>query len=626
MCGISGFIDFKCEATIADIEKMISATAYRGPDDSGSFFQEEENAHIGFGHNRLAIIDLTSAGHQPMYFQDLTIIFNGEIYNYEEVKNELTTLGHSFTTHSDTEVILHAYAEWKRDCVSKFIGMFAFAILDKEEGSVVLFRDRAGVKPLYYYWDGSLFLFASEIKPFHQFSRFSKEIDMKAVSLYMDYGYIPSPFCIFKNCHKLDPGHSLCLDLSAKKYSISKYWDVDDYYRKPKLNISYNEAKAKLEPLLKSAFEYRMIADVPVGVFLSGGYDSTAVAAILQHGRPEKIKTFTIGFEDGNNEAPFANQIAKHIGTEHTEYYCSTKEAQDIIPQLPHFYDEPFADSSAIPTILVSRIARKHVTVSLSADAGDEIFAGYHYYRSFQKTASLLLRVPYPARRIAGFMTDIVYACLPKSGIKLKLSRLVRALKADNRSLPFVLHESYFQLPSYIRSRLFSSAALQKMAPEETGVSFDEILSVALSVDYKGYLRNDILTKIDRATMSVSLEGREPFLDHRLVEFAAQLPYQFKFGSTQKMILKDIVHKYVPKEMLDRPKMGFEMPVSQWLKNDLSYLLDDYLNSEAIERSKVFNPVFVTNLHREFLKDNVDDPFLIWKILQFQMWYDKWIS
>lgn len=626
MCGISGFVDFKRELTSKDVEKMVNSTIHRGPDDSGTFFHISEIAHIAFGHNRLAIIDLTSAGHQPMSFEDLTIVFNGEIYNYEEIKRELIALGHSFTTHSDTEVILHAFIEWEHDCVSKFIGMFAFAIMDKRDNSVLLFRDRAGVKPLYYYWDGSLFMFASEIKSFHEINRFEKAIDMKAVSLYMDYGYVPSPHCIFKNCHKLNPGHNLRFDLSNRFFSINKYWDVNDYYRKPKLNITYEEAKTKLEALLKSSFEYRMVADVPIGVFLSGGYDSTAVAAILQDGRQQKIKTFTIGFKEGNNEAPFASKIAKHIGTEHTEYYCSIKEAQEIISDLPHYYDEPFADSSAIPTILVSRVARKQVTVSLSADAGDEIFAGYDYYRSYLKTAFLLLKVPYPARKLAGFVSNLIYRLLPDSSTKLKLFRLINALDSDDKSLPSVLHDSYFQLPSYIRSKLFSNVDLQRMEPDNSTISFDEILSVALSIDYKMYLQNDILTKVDRATMSISLEGREPFLDHRIIEFSAQLPYEFKFGNTQKMILKDIVHKYVPKAMLDRPKKGFEVPVLKWLRNDLAYLLNDYLSPEAISRSGVFDAAFVSKLRSNFLKGNVDDPFLIWKILQFQMWHEKWIK
>ncbi|NQV74416.1 MAG: asparagine synthase (glutamine-hydrolyzing), partial [Bacteroidetes bacterium] len=405
MCGISGFVDFKKQLDKESLKGMVHSTTHRGPDDSGCEFYSNQAEHIGLGHNRLAIIDLTAAGHQPMHFDDLSIVFNGEIYNFGEIKDELTKAGHSFKSHSDTEVILHAYKEWGNSCVDRFIGMFAFAIYDRGCSSIILFRDRAGVKPLYYYWNNDLFLFGSELKSFSKIGNFIKEIDFDAVNLFMDYGYVPAPFSIFKNCMKLYPGHILILDLSGKNYTISKYWDVADYYRLPKLKISYEEAKTKLESLLISAFNYRMISDVPVGVFLSGGFDSTAVAAILQKGRKEKIKTFTIGFQEGNNEAPYAKDIASYLGTDHTEYYCSIREAQDILPLLPYYYDEPFADSSAIPTILVSRIAKKEVTVSLSADGGDEIFAGYIYYRSFVKTADLLLKIPSILRKILGWGT-----------------------------------------------------------------------------------------------------------------------------------------------------------------------------------------------------------------------------
>ena len=625
MCGISGFIDFKKEATLVDLEKMLSTTIHRGPDDSGTFFETNEHANIGLGHNRLAIIDLTAAGHQPMHFHNLSIVFNGEIYNFEDVKEQLRFLGHSFVTNSDTEVILHAFSEWKEECVSRFIGMFAFAILDKKNAEVFFFRDRTGIKPLYYYWENELFLFASEVKPFHQFSRFNKCINMEAVSLYFDYGYVPAPLCIFKNCYKLLPGHFIRLDLRKKQYSINKYWDVEKYYKKQKLDISYEDAKEKLESLLESAFNYRMVADVPVGIFLSGGYDSTAVAAILQKNNISKIKTFTIGFKKGNNEAPFARKIAHYLGTEHTEYYCSIKDVEKILPQLPFYYDEPFADSSAIPTILVSQIARKNVTVSLSADGGDEIFAGYHYYRSFIKTVIYIRKLPKIFRLAMGYGIKLIYTLLPDSGIKFKFLRLQKALNADSSLMPYVLHDSYYRLPIYKRKRLFSNNFLKKTYEIESIKSIDETLSIALSLDYKMYLQNDILTKVDRATMSISLEGREPFLDHRIIEFVAQLPSEYKYGSTQKKILKDIVHKYVPIEMMNRPKLGFEMPVLEWLRGELSYLLDDYLSEESITQSGIFDASYIQRIKTKFLNGKENDPFLIWKIIQFQMWYRRWM-
>ena len=628
MCGIFGFVDFKKQLNNENLKLMLKATEHRGPDDSGTDFYTNCVENIGLGQNRLAIIDLSDAGHQPMHYKDLTVIFNGEIYNFNEIKEELHVKGHKFNSHSDTEVILHSYKEWGIKCVDRFIGMFAFVIYDRSRNSMVLFRDRAGVKPLFYYWNDDLFLFGSEMKSLMTIDKFKKEIDLDAVNLFMDYGYVPSPLCIFKNCMKLSPGHTLTLDLSNKKYIVEKYWEVIDFYQKPKLNITYDEAKAKLESLLISAFNYRMVSDVPVGVFLSGGFDSTAVAAILQNGRKEKIKTFTIGFEEGNNEAPYSKVIADYLGTEHTEHYCSTKEAQSIIPMLPYYYDEPFADSSAIPTILVSKIARQHVKVSLSADGGDEIFAGYIYYRSFVKTADLLLKIPSFVRKIIGFAAKVVYNVVPQSDFKTRLTRYIKVLFASDMDIPFLLHESYFKLPDTVRKKLFKNTKLNKAKSIQSNKNpfIQETLSAGLAMDYKMYLQNDILTKVDRATMSVSLEGREPFLDHRIIEFVAQLPFTFKLGNASKMILKDIVYKYIPKNMMDRPKSGFEIPVSQWLKGDLSYLLDDYLNEGALKESGIFNIDFVKQLKKDFFSSKLKDPFIIWKILQFQMWYKKWMN
>jgi asparagine synthase (glutamine-hydrolysing) len=371
-----------------------------------------------------------------------------------------------------------------------------------------------------------------------------------------------------------------------------------------------------------------MVSDVPVGVFLSGGIDSSVVAAILQKGRKEKIKTFTIGFEEENDESPFAKDIASYLGTDHTECYCSISEAKDIISLLPNYYDEPFADSSAIPTILVSRIAKKVVTVSLSADGGDEIFAGYIYYRSFVRTAGILLKIPSILRKILGWGTRLMHSIMPKSTFRNRLPRYIKALLASDTDLPYLLHESYFQLPNDVRKKLFMNTRLHdyKALQVNQNPSIRDTLSVALAMDYKMYMQNDILTKVDRATMSASLEGREPFLDHRLIEFAAQLPQTFKLGYTSKRILKDVLYKYIPKEMMNRPKMGFEVPISLWLKGDLSYLIHDYLSDASIEKTNFFNSNYVKQLKSDFFNDKLKDPFIIWKILQFQMWHEKWMS
>lgn len=628
MCGLSGFVDFTRKSNIEILNKMVSILGHRGPDDSGSEIYHSEFADIGFGHNRLSIIDLSPAGHQPMDYEQYSILLNGEIYNYLEIKQELIGLGHNFVSKTDTEVVLHAFAAWGSSCVNKFIGMFVFVILNKQTNEITIIRDRAGVKPLFYYWNEGLFLFSSELKAFHQHSGFEKKINVNSVYQYMDFGYIPSPYCIFENCHKLEPGHILTFSIIKETYEITKYWDVNDYYRLPKLPISYDEAKEEVEKLLLSAFEYRMVSDVPVGVFLSGGYDSTAIAALLQSKRTEKLKTFTIGFEQGTNEAPYAKEIANYIGTDHTEYYCTTKEAQEIIPTLPFFYDEPFADSSAIPTILVSKLARESVTVALSGDAGDEIFAGYTYYKSFKRNLSLISMIPAPFRKILSHFTDIIFNIEPNinSKFKNKIEVLSKALKADPKHLAQDLQHSFFTLNQNIKNNLFvSDYTMQNTVFNNDFTNFTDGLSIALASDYGMYLQNDILTKVDRATMSVSLEGREPFLDHRIIEFVAQLPIEYKFGTTQKMILKDIVHKYVPKHIMDRPKMGFEIPIYSWLKKDLAYLVEENLNPTIIAKTGLFQPNYVQKIRQDFDNGRLKDPTIIWKLLQFQMWHTKWM-
>jgi asparagine synthase (glutamine-hydrolysing) len=561
-----------------------------------------------------------------MNYNHLSIVFNGEIYNFREVRRELEQLGHTFKSESDTEVILHAFDEWGAPCVSKFIGMFAFAILNRKTLEVSFVRDRAGVKPLFYYWRDGLFLFGSELKAFHAHSRFMKRLNLNAVHQYMDFGYVPSPHCIFEDCGKLEPGHILTFSINRKGYTITKYWDVRDFYCLPSLSLSYDDAKEELEKLLLSAFAYRMVSDVPVGVFLSGGYDSTAVAALLQSSRGERLKTFTIGSREGSNEAPFAKEIARHIGTDHTEYYCTTKEAQEIIPTLPYFYDEPFADDSAIPTMLVSKLARKDVTVALSADAGDEIFAGYANYRTFVNNLALIDKIPSGLRKTLSRLSSLGAVTVPDNSLRHKVETLSQILRLEEKQIPQVLLRNYLTISKTAKRRLFNSSEVYQYTVYDDDFSrFKDRLSIALGTDYIMYLQNTILTKVDRATMSVSLEGREPFLDHRIIELAAQLPSKYKYEHTTKMILKDIVYKYVPKQLMDRPKTGFDVPIDSWLRTSLSYLLEENLNPRMIEESGVFRSSYIQDLRKKFMKGNLHDSTIIWKLLQFQLWYNKWM-
>lgn len=627
MCGLSGFVDFTKKSDIEILSEMVSTLTHRGPDDSGGELYDLESVNVGFGHNRLSIIDLSKAGHQPMNYDKYSILLNGEIYNYSEIKNELIILGHKFVSETDTEVVLHAFAEWGENCVKKFIGMFAFVILDRNLNELTIIRDRAGVKPLYYYWENDLLLFASELKAFHKHPSFIKKINKNAVFQYFDFGFIPAPNCIFENCKKLNPGHILKLNLESKSIKIDKYWNVVDAYFLPKSNVSYEVASDELEKLIQSACEYRMVADVPVGVFLSGGVDSSLVTAILQKNRRDtKLKTFTIGFADGTDEVPFAKEIAKHLGTDHTDYYCTTKEAQDIIPTLPFYYDEPFADSSAIPTILVSKLARNDVTVALSADGGDEIFGGYTYYNTYLSNIKTLSKLPKFLFKISGKTLKFLSFFLKDFKLKRKFIAISDVLQQGKNNLAQNLQKSYFLIEkSQVNELLNFQRNEEKLIFDLDFSKCNDNLSAALAIDYSFYMQNDILTKVDRATMAVALEGREPFLDHRIIEYVAQLPSDFKIKNTQKRILKDILYRYIPKNLMDRPKNGFVIPIDSWLKKDLAFLLDENLNEHRLSEVGIFNIEYVKRLRIDFDKNKLENSTMIWKLLQFQLWYKEWM-
>jgi len=629
MCGITGFVDYKNRNSRADLEKMVDVLSHRGPDDNGVEIYRCNTCQVGLGHARLSIIDVSSSGHQPMSFENLTITYNGEIYNYIEIREELISLGHKFKTNSDTEVILHAYKQWKKEAVHKFIGMFAFAIYDKKSQELVLFRDRAGVKPLYYFVKDNIFLFSSELKSFYSNPEFPKEIDNKSLGNYFNFGYIPAPNSIFKDTFKLQPGHILTYSLSKNSYSIAAYWKPRDFYSRHKLTISYDEAKHDLKVLLLNAFQYRMVADVPVGVFLSGGYDSTAVAALLQENMTNKLKTFTIGFKEGNNEAPHAKQTAELLGTDHYEYVCTTKEAQDIISDLPFYYDEPFADSSAIPTILVSKLARQYVTVALSADAGDEIFSGYNSYTLLRKYLGVLNKIPNSLKNSSIVSLNVLSKLLPGNKISLrhKIQGIYKSLNQDELLQGKLLFKYMNSLPKEYNKNLFNEEIKFYSSSYDTEpvIAIDSIENAMLT-DYQMYLSGDILTKVDRASMSVSLEGREPLLDHRIFEFVSRLPLQYKLDSfTGKRILKDIVHDYIPYEMMNRPKTGFSIPLKSWLQGDLSFLINEFLSEESLAKSEIFNSRFVKKKIDLFKRDKLHYVPFIWKILMFQMWYFKWM-
>ncbi len=634
MCGISGFIDFTKKTDVNNLKDMTRQLIHRGPDGEGYAIFDSQFATIGFGHRRLSIIDLSTAGSQPMHFENLHIVFNGEIYNYVEVKKELTALGHSFVSSSDTEVILHAYKEWGDSCINKFIGMFTIVIFDDINNSVFICRDRAGVKPFFYYWHNDLFLFASELKAFVKHPFFKKELNIDSLSAYMQYGYVPTPHCIYNYCKKLEPGHYANFNLENKAITLKKYWSVYDAYNKPKISIDFEEAKLETDKLLTSAFNYRMVSDVPVGVFLSGGIDSSCVAAILQKSNIEKINTYTIGFEDEvMNEAPQAKAIAKHLNTAHHEFYCTTKEATDLINDLPFFYDEPFADSSAIPTMLVSKIARQHVTVALSADAGDEIFAGYNRYDYILKYSKLIANTPKFLRKgIEAFMSNIPANKIPVLNKKYLFSsrynKVKNVIKSENAK--DILHNLSKGFSDNEVALLFKqpiNTLTTNFQSNKLSSSNYSILSDLMATDYETYMLDDILQKVDRATMSVGLEGREPFLDQRIIEWAAVLPDHFKYNNGEKKyILKEVLYKYVPKALLDKPKMGFAIPLTSLLLSEYKSYVEHYLSSDFIKKQSIFNEVVVENIKTSFYNGRTELTEKLWTLLMFQMWYDNWMK
>ena len=634
MCGIAGFIDFHKKSTKSNIQSMIEPLNHRGHDGEGVSLFKSKNAMIGFGHKRLSIIDLSQAGKQPMALNHLHITYNGEIYNYQEIKNELLELGHHFNGESDTEMILHAYTEWGIKAVERFIGMFAIALFDEKKQEVVFIRDRAGVKPLFYYQKNDLILFSSELKSFHEHPEFEKKLDLNAVAAYMQYGNVPTPHCIFKNCGKIKPGHYLKINLENKSQQEIQYWNVYDFYNQPKLNLSFPEAKIQTKELLKSAFNYRMVADVPVGVFLSGGYDSTTVSSLIQAESTARLKTFTIGVPDiGLNEAPYARDIAKHLGTDHTEINCTEEEAIEMIKDLPFFYDEPFADSSAIPTTLVSKAARKDVTVALSADGGDEIFGGYNRYDFMHRYGKTLNSIPKAVRKIlVGAMSNVSSDKIPVLKNKYNFHNRYEKLKTvlndpSEKEIMLSLSQQFNdeQMKSVMKSEFTSLPTM--FQSKEMLEDFKSPLSYMMAIDFQTYMLDDILQKVDRATMTNSLEGREPMLDHRILEFAAQLPDEYKYqNGIKKRILREITHDYIPKVLLDRPKMGFAIPIAKWLKNELRDHVEEYLNEDRIEKQGIFNWEFITKLKMDFYKGRKEYDSKLWYFLMFQMWYERWME
>lgn len=633
MCGIVGLWDFEAPVDSAVLESMRDTLAHRGPDDSGLFV--DPAAGVGLGHRRLTILDLTPAGHQPMSFDGVWIVHNGEVYNFKELRRQLTSLGYTFQSNSDTEVVLKSYREWGLGMLERFRGMFATVLWDTKERRLHLIRDRAGVKPLYYFWDGHKFIFASELRAVLAHPGVHKVVNRDALVFYFKLGYVPAPYSIFANVFKLEPGHVLTVT-AEKNLQDQTYWNVLERFRElapraASTRIDETAAADELEKVLAQSFKERMVSDVPVGVFLSGGIDSTLVAAMLQKDSTSRLKTFTVGFEEkGYNEAEEAKNTAVHIGTDHQELYLDSRMALDIIPRLPDIYDEPFGDASGIPTYLVSRFAREHVKVALSADGGDELFAGYRIHHSLRRAFKIFSRLgPFRKQLIGLGGLPPIKGLLEKKpgGAQEKLRKLAEIVAGEPTwSRFYFTARGFWGDAEFDGSLARGRAAAGFLAPfEAVEGDVGGFMNFMRAADFRSYMCDDILVKVDRASMAVGLESREPFLDQRIVDYAAGLPVDLltREGET-KRILKRILFKYVPREMVERPKKGFVVPLDVWLKKELRPVLTDYVTKTRIASEGVLDWSAVRAELDAFLRGRVTRSDRLWLVLEYELWREKW--
>lgn len=641
MCGIAGFISLSTSNNLSsNALQMIEQLHYRGPDDKGTWIDSKKN--IALAHSRLAIVDLSPTGHQPMesHNERFVIVFNGEIYNHNEIREELEQgqPAISWHGHSDTETLVAGFSAWGVEAtVKKATGMFAFAVWDKQTEVLTLGRDRLGEKPLYYGWQEGTFFFGSELKALKAHPDFEAEIDRDVLSLFIRHSYIPEPYSIYKKIFKLKPGCLLTLKKDNKKTTIAPYWSVISIAKsgiKSPFTGSPSEAVDELELKLGQSVKQQMMADVPLGAFLSGGVDSSAIVSLMQAQSNKPINTFTIGFDVADyNEAKYAKKVAKHLGTNHTELYITPKESRDVIPDLPHIYDEPFADRSQIPTFIVSKMAKEHVTVSLSGDGGDELFCGYNRYLITAKSWQSINKFPPIMRRLTarGLMSVsprtwsniaklIPHNKRPRSaGDKIHKGAGVigsSSIQEVYRGLTSIYkHPELLVLNSKEPPTL-----LTDNYPDLT--EFNDIESMML-LDTLTYLPDDILSKVDRAAMRNSLETRVPMLDHEVVKFAWSLPLNYKLrNGVSKWPLKELLYRHVPKKLIERPKTGFDIPLGEWLRGPLKDWAEELLDEHRLTKEGYFDAGIVQNLWREHLTEQFDHNLVLWNILMFQAWLD----
>jgi len=626
MCGIVGIVrNDRSDVDQALLARMCAAIRHRGPDDDGFYV----NGAVGLGMRRLAIIDLKS-GQQPIHNQDRTawIVFNGEIYNYRELRDKLEKLGHTFYTNSDTEAIVHAYDQYGADCPNHLRGMFAFAIWDERTQELFLARDRVGKKPLLYAQVNGQFIFGSEFSALLQHPDVGKDIDVEALDHYLSFMCVPAPLTAYRAIRKLEPGHSLRWRKGEIK--IERYWQPD--FSK-KINISEQEAGERAIEILRDAVKVRLMSEVPLGAFLSGGIDSSAVVALMSEESSAPVKTFSIGFEEQDfSELHHARRVAEHVGADHHEFIVRP-DALEVLPLLVEHYGEPFADSSAIPTYYVARETRKHVTVALNGDGGDESFAGYERYAAM-RLAERYHRIPAVLRdTVMRQAIELLPSSQTKRGRIRDVKRFIQAasLPKIERYLRWVsVFDSQAKQDLYtadFRQQTENSSAANILDPWFARANGSGIVDAALLTDIMTYLPNDLLVKVDIATMAVSLEARSPFLDHHVIEFAASLPEKFKLrGLTTKYLLKRMLRKLLPAENLDRRKMGFGVPIGQWFRGTLQPFLRETILSEKSLKRGLFRPEAVRQLVERHTRGERDYSHQLWTLLMLELWFQRFID
>ncbi len=648
MCGFAGILSNGDPANLAYMKKMTDKIVSRGPDDHGHWL--DGTSGISIGHRRLSIVDLSSAGHQPMFSESgrFVIVFNGEIYNHLELRDELEKSGQAakWRGHSDTETLLAGFDAWGiLATVGRSRGMFAFALWDREKHELYLARDRIGEKPLYYGYQRGVFLFGSELKALKAHPAFEGVVDRNAITLQLRHNYIPAPYSIYEGIKKLPSGTFLKLQVRNGRISASElpeptpYWSLGDTISKGHTNPfvgSDSDAVDALDKLLRNSVEQQMMADVPLGAFLSGGIDSSTIVALMQAQSSRPVKTFSIGFaEAGYNEATYAKEVARHLGCEHTELYVSPQQAMDVIPHLPSLYDEPFSDSSQIPTFLVSKMTRQHVTVSLSGDAGDELFGGYNRYLLAHRLWGKLSRLPPLVRRfgvsalttlspdqwnkILGSVQHLMPTTWRLANLGDKLHKGAGVLGCDSLDALYLRLVSHWDTPSSLVVGGHEPDTL--LTTPDTPFSSLCGIERMMALDTLTYLSDDILVKVDRAAMGVSLETRVPFLDHRILEFAWSLPLSMKIRNGQgKWILRQVLYKYVPKELIERPKMGFGVPIDSWLRGPLRDWAENLLDESRMRQEGFLNPTPIRKKWSEHLSGQRNWQYHLWDVLMLQAW------